>query len=170
VVLADIADDEGTALAAELGDAASYVRLDVADEHDWEAAFAAAAGSHGPVTSLVNNAGISVGVGPIQDVELATYKQVVEVNQVGTFLGLRAASRHLADGGAVVNTSSALAMVGFPMLISYISSKWAIRGMTRVAALELAARGSASTRCSRASSRRRSSPTGTISGGTSSGP
>jgi 3alpha(or 20beta)-hydroxysteroid dehydrogenase len=141
VVVADIADDEGQALATELGEHATYVRLDVSNEDDWEAAFSAATDSHGPVTGLVNNAGISLGVGPMQDVELETYKKVVEVNQVGTFLGLRAASRHLADGGSVVNTSSALAMVGFPMLISYISSKWAIRGMTRVAALELAGRG-----------------------------
>jgi len=141
VVVGDILDDEGKQLADRLGDAVHYQHLDVSDEQDWDDFFAFArrvtgGGLHG----LVNNAGITPGSAPLADTTLASFRRVTEVNQIGTFLGLRGAARHLADGGSVVNTSSALGIVGFPTLSPYVASKFAIRGLTKTAALELAGR------------------------------
>lgn len=143
VVLADVLDKEGAALAAELGeDVARYVHLDVGDEADWDAAVASATAAFGRLDGLVNNAGI-LRHGALVDTSLDEYHEVVRVNQTGTFLGMRAAAPALAaaGGGTVVNISSYAALSGLPLLTAYAASKAAVLGMTRVAALELAARG-----------------------------
>lgn len=137
VVLADVLDDEGQAVAAEIGDAARYVHLDVSSEGDWDAAIAAAE-AMGPLTTLVNNAGI-LRFTSIADTTLDEYMLVIRINQVGTFLGMRAAIEPMrrAGGGSIVNISSIDGIGSKNGLVSYSSSKGAVRAMTKTGALEL---------------------------------
>lgn len=137
VVLGDVLDADGEATAAEIGDAARYVRLDVTKESDWEAAIAAAE-AMGPLTTLVNNAGI-LQFRAIVDTSLDDYLGVVMVNQVGTFLGMRSAIGPMtrAGGGSIVNISSIDGIGSKNGLVSYSSTKGAVRSMTKTAALEL---------------------------------
>jgi len=137
VVLGDVLDADGEAVAAEIGTAARYVHLDVSKESDWEAAIAAAE-AMGPLTTLVNNAGI-LQFRAIVDTSLDDYLGVVMVNQVGTFLGMRAAIGPMtrAGGGSIVNISSIDGIGSKNGLVSYSSTKGAVRSMTKTAALEL---------------------------------
>jgi 3alpha(or 20beta)-hydroxysteroid dehydrogenase len=136
VVLGDVLDDDGEALATELGGPHAYVHLDVSREADWAAAIEAAQG-RGPLRVLVNNAGI-IRPAAIEDTSLDDYLSVIHVNQVGCFLGMRMCVGPIRDhgGGAIVNISSIDGMRGSNGLISYAASKWAVRGMTKVAAME----------------------------------
>jgi len=136
VVLGDVLDDEGAAVAAEIGGRSTYVHLDVSQEADWASAIATAQGL-GPLKALVNNAGI-IRPAAIEDTSLDDYLSVIHVNQVGCFLGMRMAVGPIRDsgGGAIVNISSIDGMRGSNGLISYAASKWAVRGMTKVAAME----------------------------------
>ena len=136
VVLGDVIDDEGAAVAAEIGGGSTYVHLDVSNEADWTNAVAIAQGL-GPLKALVNNAGI-IRPAPIEDTALDDYLSVIHVNQVGCFLGMRTVVGPIRDngGGAIVNISSIDGMRGSHGLISYAASKWAVRGMTKVAAME----------------------------------
>jgi len=138
VIAADILDDDGAALAAELGGGARFLHLDVAEERDWTAAVATIRAEAGRLDVLVNNAGV-LSFGSIRDTSLDEYLRVVRVNQVGVFLGMRAVIPIMAaqHAGAIVNISSTEGMGGMPGLVAYASSKWAVRGMTKVAALEL---------------------------------
>ncbi|WP_431774800.1 SDR family NAD(P)-dependent oxidoreductase [Streptomyces cucumeris] len=143
VVLGDVLDEQGEALAKELGEErARYVRLDVGREEDWAAAVAAAKDAFGAVDGLVNNAGI-LRFNELTGTPLEEYLTVVRVNQVGAFLGMRAVAPELAaaGGGTIVNTASYVALTGMAFLTSYAATKAAIVGMTRVAAMELADRG-----------------------------
>lgn len=137
VVIADILDDQGQQLAAELGEAAVYQRLDVTSPDDWAAAVAAAQECYGRLDVLVNNAGILV-CGTIESLPLESYRQVVEVNQVGCWLGMKAVlpAMKAAGGGSIVNLSSAAGMEGVAGNSAYCASKFAVRGMTKVAAIE----------------------------------
>ncbi|MFD3931810.1 SDR family NAD(P)-dependent oxidoreductase [Streptomyces sp. NPDC058614] len=140
VVLADVLDDQGEDLAKELG--ALYVHLDVGREADWTAAVAAAKEAYGKVDGLVNNAGI-LRFNTLVDTPLDEFMQVVQVNQVGCFLGIKAVAGELAQagGGTIVNTASYTAVTGMAAVGAYAASKHAILGLTRVAALELAPKG-----------------------------
>jgi 3alpha(or 20beta)-hydroxysteroid dehydrogenase len=138
VVVADVLDEQGEALAKEIG--ALYVHLDVSREADWECAVAAARAAHGHIDGLVNNAGI-LRFNSLVDTPLAEFMQVVQVNQVGCFLGVKAVAPEMADGGTIVNTASYTAMTGMAAVGAYAATKHAILGLTRVAALELAPRG-----------------------------
>ncbi|MBY8856883.1 glucose 1-dehydrogenase [Nocardia sp. CA2R105] len=142
VVLADVLDTQGTEVAAELGDAALYTRLDVTSEQDWQAASTLAVERFGKLDALVNNAGI-LHFGPLADTTEKQFRQVFEVNQLGVFLGMRCAAPHLAasGGGTIVNTASINGFVGVANTMAYSASKWALRGMTRTAALELGKQG-----------------------------
>jgi 3alpha(or 20beta)-hydroxysteroid dehydrogenase len=137
VVLADVLDTEGERVAAELGDAARYISADVRHEGDWER-IVAAAEEMGSLTILVNNAAILLSRS-IADTTLDEYQQVIAVNQLGTFLGMRAAIEPMrrAGGGSIINISSAAAIAPMPRQIAYAGSKGAVRAMTKVAALEL---------------------------------
>lgn len=137
VVIADILDDQGQQLAAELGEAAVYQRLDVTSPDDWAAAVAAAQECYGRLDVLVNNAGILV-CGTIESLPLESYRRVVEVNQVGCWLGMKAVlpAMKAAGGGSIVNLSSAAGMEGVAGNSAYCASKFAVRGMTKVAAIE----------------------------------
>ncbi|MFF3569197.1 glucose 1-dehydrogenase [Nocardia jiangxiensis] len=138
VVIADVLDAEGQTLAASLGDASSYTHLDVTDEHQWAAAVAHAEAVSGPVTVLVNNAGI-VHNQRLEELDEASYRKVIDVNQVGVFLGMKTVvpSMRRASGGSIINISSVGGIIAFPGVISYVASKWAVRGMTKAAAQEL---------------------------------
>jgi len=141
VVLGDVLDDEGHEVAKQLGDAARYVHLDVSSESDWEHAVAIAA-ERGPLNVLLNNAAIS-HFSALGETRLDDYMRVVGVNQVGTFLGMRAAVEPMkkAGGGSIVNVSSIDGLQAKNGIVAYAATKWAIRGMTRVAALELGRHG-----------------------------
>ena len=140
VVVTDVLDEQGAAVAASLGTRAVYVRLDVTDEDGWKQAIAAAEARFGPVSVLVNNAGIARGA-PLAATSLDDYMAVVDVNQVGVFLGMREVipSMTRAGGGSIVNVSSVDGMTGMAFVVAYVASKFAVRGMTKVAALELGA-------------------------------
>ncbi|MET7699201.1 glucose 1-dehydrogenase [Streptomyces sp. NPDC005485] len=140
VVVADVLDDQAEALAKELG--ALHVRLDVGKEADWTAAVAATKEAYGRIDGLVNNAGI-LRFNSLVDTPLDEFMQVVQVNQVGCFLGIKAVAGEIAaaGGGTIVNTASYTAMTGMAAVGSYAATKHAILGLTRVAAMELAAQG-----------------------------
>jgi len=138
VMITDLLDEEGEALAAELGENASYVHHDVCSEEDWNAVVAATEQNFGPVQILINNAGI-LKLNQLIDTPLEEYMQVINVNQVGVFLGMKtvAGSMKEAGGGSMINISSIDGLVGMTFATSYVASKFAVRGMTKVAALEL---------------------------------
>lgn len=139
VVLGDVLDDEGRAVAEELGDAARYVHLDVTQPDDWSAAVALALREFGLLNVLVNNAGI-VYRRTLRNLECERWQRVLDVNLTGTMLGMRAVIEPMtaAGGGSIINMSSIQAMRGTPANHGYVASKWAIRGLTKSAALELA--------------------------------
>lgn len=138
VVLADVLDDEGEAVAAEIGDAAVYTHLDVTDEPQWQAAVALAEDRFGPVTVLVNNAGILL-FQPLDKTDLADFDRVMRVNVQGVFLGMKSVTPSMttAGGGSIVNISSTAGLQGLPHLGAYVASKWAVRGLTKTAAIDL---------------------------------
>jgi 3alpha(or 20beta)-hydroxysteroid dehydrogenase len=139
VVIGDVLDDVGKEFADTLGDAATYRHLDVASEDDWTAVVDETVSALGSLDVLVNNAGI-LRFAALPDMPLADYLRVVNVNQVGTFLGMRAAAKAMiaaGSGGSIVNISSVEGLAGMPYLTAYTATKFAIRGMTKVAALEL---------------------------------
>ncbi|MCV7090627.1 glucose 1-dehydrogenase [Mycobacterium interjectum] len=139
VVIGDILDDEGKALADELGDAARYVHLDVTQPDQWDAAVATATGEFGKLNVLVNNAGI-VALGQLRNFDLGKWQRVIDVNLTGTFLGMRVAVDPMteAGGGSIINVSSIEGLRGAPAVHPYVASKWAVRGLAKSAALELA--------------------------------
>lgn len=138
VVIGDILDEKGKALADELGDAARYVHLDVTQPDDWEAAVSTALNDFGALNVLVNNAGI-VALGQIGKFDMAKWQKVIDVNLTGTFLGMQAAVEPMkaAGGGSIINVSSIEGLRGAVMVHPYVASKWAVRGLTKSAALEL---------------------------------
>jgi 3alpha(or 20beta)-hydroxysteroid dehydrogenase len=138
VVLGDILDDAGKAVAASLGDIAIYLHHDVSQEDSWANFVATALDTFGRVDVLVNNAGI-IHVAPIAEISLANYMKVINVNQVGCLLGMKSVIPAMvqAGGGSIINVSSTSGMEGTMGLVAYVSSKFAIRGMTKTAALEL---------------------------------
>jgi 3alpha(or 20beta)-hydroxysteroid dehydrogenase len=140
VVIGDIRDDAGEALAADVGEKALYVHLDVTDENDWAAAVAAAEERFGPLDVLVNNAGIPSPAVLIEHGDPSTWQRILDVNLTGPYLGIRAAAPSLrrSGGGAIVNIASMAADVGIAYLAPYVASKWGVRGLTQTAALELA--------------------------------
>ncbi len=142
VVLCDVIDDEGKAAASEIGANAIFQHLDVTSEEDWAAATAATTAAFGKLDVLVNNAGIGEMVS-FAKMTLEDYRRVTEVNQTGVFLGMKAAIEPMtaAGGGSIVNISSIDGLVGATHVLHYIASKWAVRGMTKAAAMELASRG-----------------------------
>jgi len=139
VVLGDLLDDRGAAVAAGLGAAACrYVHHDVTSEADWAAAAGTALDAFGRLDVLVNNAGV-LKFADITDMPLADFRQVLEVNAVGCWLGMKAVIEPMkaAGGGSIVNISSIEGFTGAAGLSAYSASKFAIRGMTKAAAQEL---------------------------------
>jgi 3alpha(or 20beta)-hydroxysteroid dehydrogenase len=138
VVLGDVRDDVGEATAKELGERARYVHLDVTSEHDWQRAVERTLAELGSLDVLVNNAGI-LHMAAIEDTTAEDFERVVRVNQLGPFLGIRAVAGPMkrSQRGSIVNVSSIDGLQGHNGVVAYCASKWAVRGITRVAALEL---------------------------------
>lgn len=138
VVVADIDDAAGTALVAELGERTRFVHLDVGDEAQWTAAIDLVLGTFGRLDIGVNNGGIVVHAS-LDDTTMDEWERTVRVNQTGTFLGMRAMARAMrrSGGGSIVNTSSIRGLQGASGLLAYTATKFAVRGMTKAAALEL---------------------------------
>ncbi|HWT09459.1 MAG TPA: glucose 1-dehydrogenase [Roseomonas sp.] len=140
VVIGDVLEAEGEALAQDLGDAAAFVPQDVTRPEDWARAVAAAealGGLHG----LVNNAGIYIPK-PLMQTDVALFERHMRINQLGCFLGMQAAvpAMERAGGGSIVNISSVAGLRGSPNAFAYSATKWALRGMTKAAAVDLAGR------------------------------
>jgi len=140
VVIGDVLEAEGRALAAELGDAAKFVRQDVTLESDWNTAVRAAealGGLHG----LVNNAGI-YQPRRLMDTDTELFERHMRINQLGCFLGMKCVVPLMerSGGGSIVNISSVAGLRGSPGAIAYSATKWALRGMTKAAAVDLAPR------------------------------
>lgn len=141
VVVTDI-NPKGATLAEDLGAKVIFQLHDVSSEEDWSRVVAAAEDNFGPVSILVNNAGIIApgnNEGTIDNVDMDYFRKVLEVNQIGTFLGMRTVvdSMKRAGGGSIINLSSVGGLVGVPYTNAYSSTKWAVVGMTKCSALEL---------------------------------
>lgn len=141
VVIGDVLDDVGQALADELGDSAVFMHMDISQSADWQSAIAAAAGL-GQLNVLVNNAAI-LHVASITDTSEEDYMRVIRINQLGTFLGMQAVipAMKAAGIGSIINVSSIDGLQSKNGLIAYSASKWAVRGMTKSAAIELGQHG-----------------------------
>jgi 3alpha(or 20beta)-hydroxysteroid dehydrogenase len=139
VVIGDIRDELGEELAREIGDSARYVHLDVTDPEQWESAVATAVDEFGLLNVLVNNAGIVNGA-PIQKFSLEKWRQIIDVNLTGQFLGIRSVVEPMieAGGGSIMNVSSVEGLRGSRWSHGYVASKWAVRGLAKSVALELA--------------------------------
>jgi 3alpha(or 20beta)-hydroxysteroid dehydrogenase len=139
VILGDVLDDRGAHVAAGLGEqSCRYIHHDVTSETEWAAAVAAAVDTFGRLDVLVNNAGV-LKFARIADMALADFRQILEVNAVGCWLGMKAVIGPMTavGGGSIVNISSIEGFTGAAGLSAYSASKFAIRGMTKVAAREL---------------------------------
>jgi 3alpha(or 20beta)-hydroxysteroid dehydrogenase len=138
VYAADVAPDPLAAVAAELGPHGRALHLDVGSEADWSAAIAVITADGGRLDVLVNNAGVLRRT-PLAGTGTDVWETVIRVNQLGVFLGMRAAAGLMSEArlGSIVNVSSIDGMLGMPQLGAYVASKWAVRGMTKAAALEL---------------------------------
>jgi len=138
VTIADVRKEAGESLAEDIGGNATFQELDVRDEAGWDRVVGSVIDRSGQLDVLVNNAAISRRT-PILDCTVEDFTDVVKVNEVGVFLGIRAAARSMqTSGGSIVNVSSAAGLTGMSDLIAYAAAKWAVRGMTKVAAVELA--------------------------------
>ena len=137
VVLTDLNEEKGHALAAELGENALFVKQNVTSEEDWATVVAKAEEAFGPVNVLVNNAGITVAKHMLE-ITLEEYRRIVDINQVSVFLGMKAVtpSMQQAGGGSIVNISSMNGLVAGA--VGYTDTKFAVRGMTKAAAINLA--------------------------------
>jgi 3alpha(or 20beta)-hydroxysteroid dehydrogenase len=142
VVVGDVLDEEGEKVAAEIGANALFAHLDVTSEADWQAAVARAEEAFGKLDILVNNAGI-LRFGLLENTPLEEYELVIRINQIGPFLGMKTAAPAMRrnGGGSIVNISSLAGMRGLGGAVGYVSSKYAVRGMTKVAAIELGGAG-----------------------------
>jgi 3alpha(or 20beta)-hydroxysteroid dehydrogenase len=140
VVIGDVLEEEGRRLASELGRAATFVRQDVTQERDWETAVTAAE-KFGGLHGLVNNAGI-YQPRTLMETDTELFERHMRVNQLGCFLGMKTVVPLMeqSGGGSIVNISSVAGLRGSPGAIAYSATKWALRGMTKAAAIDLAPR------------------------------
>jgi len=138
VVFGDVLEEDGAKLAADLGDAVRFVRMDVTRPDDWRTAVDTAVEAYGGLHVLVNNAGI-MRHKKIEDMELEEFKLVLEVNLVGQWLGVKSVTEAMkaAGGGSIVNVSSTEGFIGASGLAAYSASKFGVRGLTKAAAREL---------------------------------
>ncbi|MET0812259.1 MAG: SDR family oxidoreductase [Microbacterium sp.] len=141
VVIGDIDEQAGADAATSLGDAASFVTLDVTDDASWAAAIDAAVDDLGGLSGVVNNAGIEISE-LFVDLTAEAVRKILDVNVVGTALGIKHAFRAMRPGGragaggAIVNIASVAATIGFPGIAAYSASKSAVDRLTKVAAAE----------------------------------
>ena len=138
VLLSDTNDELGASVANDLGGNAAYRHLDVREKADWDRAVDQAQAAFGHLDVLVNNAAI-LKAGPLETFSLDDFREVVAVNQTGAFLGMQAVvpAMRAAGRGSIVNVASTDGVQGMGGVIAYGASKWALRGMTKIAAQEL---------------------------------
>ena len=138
LVLGDVQDERGEAVAKEFGDAARFTHLDVGDKDDWARAAGLAVEAFGSVDVLVNNAAILL-LKPFDEIEPDEFMRIVRVNQLGPFLGMQAVLPVMKEhgGGSIVNIASTDGIKGMNGVAAYASSKWGVRGLTKSAAIEL---------------------------------
>ena len=137
VVITDVLADAGRAHAQSIG--ATFLPHDVRSEEEWNELVRQVVERHGRIDGLVNNAGI-YRRGKLADTSLEDYRHMIDVNQVGVFLGMKAVAPTMIAqrSGSIVNISSVAGLIGSPGAIAYGASKFAVRGMTKSAAMELA--------------------------------
>jgi 3alpha(or 20beta)-hydroxysteroid dehydrogenase len=143
VLIADVRIEQGKALSGEIGDAARFVELDVGDEGAWQRAVDGAVSEFGRLDVLVNCAAILV-LAPLEQTTLEDYERSVRTNQIGPFLGMRTVTPVMkkGGGGSIINIGSTDGVFpGDQGLIAYGATKWALRGMTKIAAVELGRHG-----------------------------
>ena len=141
VVVGDVLDEDGRHLAAQLGDGARYVRLDVTKPADWDAAVSEAVTAFGGLSVLVNNAGI-VTFGRIDEYPHEQWSRIIDVNLTGVFNGIKAAAPAMTGpASSIINISSIAGLRGYENLSGYTASKFAVRGLTKSAALDLGGSG-----------------------------
>ena len=135
VVLTDLNEEKGSALASELGDNAMFIKHNVTSADGWETVVAETEKAFGPVDVLVNNAGITMAKSLLELTE-DEYRRIVDINQVSVFLGVKTVipSMQKAKGGSIINISSINGIVGGA--IGYTDTKFAVRGITKAAAIE----------------------------------
>ncbi len=142
VVIADVRADEGRALAAQLGQNAAFCAGDVSAEADWTR-FVDAAHAFGPVGILVNNAA-ALDVATLANTDAQMFERLFRINQLGPFLGIKAVMADMiaARAGSIINIGSVDGLVAQDFgLSAYGSTKWAVRGLTKMAAIELGRHG-----------------------------
>jgi 3alpha(or 20beta)-hydroxysteroid dehydrogenase len=142
VVIADLLEDEGRVLAADLGSSASFARLDVTDQAQWKALVDDVVAKHGAPYVLINNAGIH-SFGTVLD-DYQNWRRVQDINLNGPFLGINTVAPTMVaagTGGVIINISSTCGIIGYGDQAAYVASKWAIRGLTKAAAIDLAPHG-----------------------------
>jgi 3alpha(or 20beta)-hydroxysteroid dehydrogenase len=139
VVISDIRDEEGRALAASLGEAASYLSHDVSSEAAWRGVMDAIRGQHGRLDVLVNNAGLGDS-GTFEETDAALFERIFRVNQLGTFLGIKYGAELMKSGGggSIINIASIGGIRSSPRFVAYASTKWGIRGLNQTAAAQFA--------------------------------
>lgn len=143
VVIADLLKDEGQALATDLGDRGSFVRLDVTDQAQWRSLVADVVRDHGAPYVLINNAGIH-SFGTVLEDTYENWRRVQDINLNGPFLGINTVAPAMVaagQGGVIINISSTCGIIGYGDQAAYVASKWAIRGLTKAAAIDLAPHG-----------------------------
>ncbi|CDO03349.1 3-alpha-(or 20-beta)-hydroxysteroid dehydrogenase [Oceanobacillus picturae] len=140
VVLTDLNEEKGQALAAELGDNAIFIKQNVTSEEDWNNVLRVTEEKFEQVNVLVNNAGITMAKS-ILDISLEEYRRIVDINQTSVFLGMKTVAPLMAKsgGGSIINISSMNGLVAGA--VGYTDTKFAVRGMTKAAAMNLAAMG-----------------------------
>jgi 3alpha(or 20beta)-hydroxysteroid dehydrogenase len=142
VMVTDVVDDRGEQVARDIGDAATYAHCDVSVESDWAALMARTMDRHGRLDVLANVAAV-IFLGLIEETTPDDYLRVTRVNELGTFMGIRAAIEPMtaSGGGSIINYASVWVVQPAPYTCAYGASKWAVSGMTKCAAIELAPRG-----------------------------
>jgi 3alpha(or 20beta)-hydroxysteroid dehydrogenase len=140
LLLTDADEPGARQLATEVGNGSAAYAHDVTSEAEWDAVTTWAIETHGRVDVLVNNAGVFLAA-KLAETTLEDFRRVQEVNQVGVFLGMRTVAPVMAErgGGSIINLSSVAGLMGSPYLTAYAAGKWAVRGMTKAVAKELAA-------------------------------
>lgn len=139
VVITDLNAESGENLANELGENVKFIKHDVTSETDWQNVIKETEEAFGPVNVLINNAGVAI-LEPLEGMTPKTYRKIIEINQTSAFLGMHyiIPSMKKAGGGSIINISSIAGLRGVENHIAYSASKFAMVGMTKVAALELA--------------------------------
>lgn len=139
VVIGDILDDEGKAVAASLGEQAIFAHLDVTDPAAWETVVAETESHFGRLDGLVNNAGVTASGMLLVDEPLETFQRIIQINLVSVHTGMHFAvpAMRRAGGGSIVNISSAAGLMGMALTSGYGAAKWGVRGLSRIAAVEL---------------------------------